>query len=87
MGHLYRFVEPVILLLLLQKGETHGYELANELPKYGLTDAEGIDRRGVGARGRVAAGDPGINDQCDTSKEYCPQLCISTGTAVGTVRS
>lgn len=40
MGHLYRFVEPVILLLLLQKGEAHGYELANELPKYALTDAE-----------------------------------------------
>jgi poly-beta-hydroxybutyrate-responsive repressor len=40
MGHLYRFVEPVILLLLLQKGEAHGYELANELPKYSLTDAE-----------------------------------------------
>ncbi len=40
MGHLYRFVEPVILLLLFQKGEAHGYELANELPKYALTDAE-----------------------------------------------
>jgi PadR family transcriptional regulator len=40
MGHLYRFVEPVILLLLLQKGEAHGYELANELPKYALTDAQ-----------------------------------------------
>jgi PadR family transcriptional regulator, regulatory protein PadR len=40
MGHLYRFVEPVILLLLLQRGEAHGYELANELPKYALTDTE-----------------------------------------------
>lgn len=40
MGHLYRFVEPVILLLLLQKGEAHGYELASELPKYAITDAE-----------------------------------------------
>ena len=40
MGHLYRFVEPVILLLLLQRGEAHGYELVNELPKYALTDAE-----------------------------------------------
>jgi poly-beta-hydroxybutyrate-responsive repressor len=39
MGHLYRFVEPVILLLLLQKGEAHGYELASDLPKYALTDA------------------------------------------------
>jgi len=40
MGHLYRFVEPVLLLLLLQKGEAHGYELVSELPKYALTDAE-----------------------------------------------
>ncbi len=28
------------MLLLFQKGEAHGYELANELPKYSLTDAE-----------------------------------------------
>ena len=40
MGHLYRFVEPVILLLLRQKGEAHGYELATELPRFALTDAE-----------------------------------------------
>lgn len=40
MGHLYRFVEPSILLLLRQKGEAHGYELSNELPRYALTDAE-----------------------------------------------
>ena len=40
MGHLYRFVEPVILLLLLEKGEAHGYELGTELPKYALTDTE-----------------------------------------------
>jgi len=40
MGHLYRFVEPAILLLLRRKGEAHGYELANELPRYALTDAE-----------------------------------------------
>jgi PadR family transcriptional regulator PadR len=40
MGHLYRFVEPAILLLLRRKGEAHGYELANELSQYALTDAE-----------------------------------------------
>jgi PadR family transcriptional regulator PadR len=40
MGHLYRFVEPAILLLLRRKGEAHGYELANDLPQYALTDAE-----------------------------------------------
>jgi PadR family transcriptional regulator len=40
MGHLYRFVEPAILLLLSRKGEAHGYELANALPQYALTDAQ-----------------------------------------------
>jgi len=40
MGNLYRFVEPVLLFLLQKKGRAHGYELANELPKHALTDAE-----------------------------------------------
>jgi len=40
MGHLYRFVEPVILLLLKQKGEAHGYELAGDIAGYALTDAQ-----------------------------------------------
>ena len=40
MGHLYRFVEPVILLLLKQKGEAHGYELAGDIAQYALTDAQ-----------------------------------------------
>ena len=40
MGNLYRFVEPVLLFLLQRKGRAHGYELANELRKHALTDAE-----------------------------------------------
>jgi PadR family transcriptional regulator, regulatory protein PadR len=40
MGHLYRFVEPVILLLLKEKGKSHGYELARDISEYRLTDAE-----------------------------------------------
>ena len=40
MGNLYRFVEPVLLFLLQKKGRAHGYELAIELPKHALTDAE-----------------------------------------------
>ena len=40
MGNVYRFVEPVLLFLLQRKGRSHGYELANELRKYALTDAE-----------------------------------------------
>jgi len=40
MGNLYRFVEPVILLLLKRKGHSYGYDLAGELRDYALTDAE-----------------------------------------------
>lgn len=40
MGNVYRFVEPVLLFLLKKKGRSHGYELANELRQYALTDAE-----------------------------------------------
>lgn len=39
MGNLYRFVEPVVLLLLKKKGASYGYDLAQDLPAYALTDA------------------------------------------------
>lgn len=39
MGNLYRFVEPVVLLLLKKKGRSYGYDLAGELEKHALTDA------------------------------------------------
>lgn len=40
MGNVYRFVEPVVLYMLREKGGTHGYELANSLQQHALTDAE-----------------------------------------------
>jgi PadR family transcriptional regulator PadR len=40
MGNLYRFVEPVLLFLLKSKGRAYGYELASDLRRYSLTDAE-----------------------------------------------
>ncbi len=40
MGHLYRFVEPVVLLMLELKGRSYGYELCGDLPQYAFTDAE-----------------------------------------------
>ncbi|MCW5981724.1 MAG: helix-turn-helix transcriptional regulator [Bryobacteraceae bacterium] len=40
MGNLYRFVEPVVLLLLKKKGRSYGYDLSGELHKHALTDAE-----------------------------------------------
>lgn len=40
MGNLYRFVEPVVLFLLKQKGRSYGYDLAGALREHALTDAE-----------------------------------------------
>ena len=40
MGNLYRFVEPVILFLLQEKGRSYGYELASELHQHAFTDSE-----------------------------------------------
>ena len=39
MGNVYRFVEPVVLLMLAEKGHSYGYELASSLEQYALTDA------------------------------------------------
>lgn len=40
MGNLYRFVEPVALLLLKEKGRSYGYDLSTDLQRHALTDAE-----------------------------------------------
>lgn len=39
MGNLYRFVEPVVLLLLKKKGRSYGYDLSGDLQHQALTDA------------------------------------------------
>jgi len=40
MGNVYRFVEPVVLLLLKKKGRSYGYDLSRALQDHALTDAE-----------------------------------------------
>lgn len=40
MGNLYRFVEPVVLLLLKKKGRSYGYDISTDLQEHALTDAE-----------------------------------------------
>ena len=40
MGNIYRFVEPVVLLMLKKKGRSYGYDLAANLGEYALTDAQ-----------------------------------------------
>jgi PadR family transcriptional regulator, regulatory protein PadR len=40
MGHLYRFVEPVLLLVLKEKGHSYGYDLLGEVAAHAFTDGE-----------------------------------------------
>ena len=40
MGHLYRFVEPVLLLVLKEKGRSYGYDLLGSLAENAFTDGE-----------------------------------------------
>jgi len=40
MGNVYRFIEPVLLLMLQEKKHSYGYELSESLGEYALTDAQ-----------------------------------------------
>jgi poly-beta-hydroxybutyrate-responsive repressor len=40
MGHLNRFVEPVLLLVLKQKGQSYGYDLLGSLAEHVFTDGK-----------------------------------------------
>lgn len=40
MGNIYRFIEPVLLLILKEQGQSYGYELSEHLSEYALTDAQ-----------------------------------------------
>jgi DNA-binding PadR family transcriptional regulator len=39
MGNVSRFIEPVVLRILKEKKRSYGYEIAECLPRYALTDA------------------------------------------------
>ena len=39
MGNVSRFIEPVVLRILKEKKQSYGYEIAECLPQYALTDA------------------------------------------------
>ncbi len=40
MGNVYRFVEPVLLLMLKEKGHSYGYDLSGDIADYAFADAE-----------------------------------------------
>ena len=67
MGNLYRFVEPVVLLLLKKKGRSYGYDLSADLQEYALTDAE-IERGALYRTLRQLEGNGNVRSDWETDK-------------------
>jgi PadR family transcriptional regulator, regulatory protein PadR len=67
MGNLYRFVEPVVLLLLKQKGRSYGYDLSTELQEHALTDAE-IERASLYRTLRQLETNGNVKSEWETDK-------------------
>lgn len=67
MGNLYRFVEPVVLLLLKKKGHSYGYDLAGSLHEHALTDAE-IERGALYRTLRQLEENGNVASEWDTDK-------------------
>jgi poly-beta-hydroxybutyrate-responsive repressor len=67
MGNLYRFVEPVVLLLLKQKGRSYGYDLAGDVSGYAFTDAE-IERAALYRTLRQLEKNGNVKSEWETDK-------------------
>ena len=67
MGNLYRFVEPVLLLLLKKKGTSYGYDLGNDLHEHALTDAE-IERAALYRTLRQLEKNGNVQSEWDTEQ-------------------
>jgi PadR family transcriptional regulator PadR len=67
MGNLYRFVEPVVLLLLKRKGRSYGYDLSADLQQHALTDAE-IERGALYRTLRQLERNGNVKSAWDTEK-------------------
>jgi poly-beta-hydroxybutyrate-responsive repressor len=67
MGNLYRFVEPVVLLLLKKKGQSYGYDLSADLQEHALTDAE-IERGALYRTLRQLEGNGNVRSDWETDK-------------------
>jgi PadR family transcriptional regulator len=67
MGNLYRFVEPVALLLLKKKGRSYGYDLSGDLQSFALTDAE-IERAALYRTLRQLESNGNVASEWETDK-------------------
>jgi poly-beta-hydroxybutyrate-responsive repressor len=66
MGNIYRFIEPVLLLMLQEKGHSYGYDLSETLGEYALTDAE-IERAALYRTLRTLEQNGYVTSDWDTS--------------------
>jgi poly-beta-hydroxybutyrate-responsive repressor len=67
MGNLYRFVEPLVLLLLKQKGHSYGYDLCAHLQDHALTDAT-IEKAALYRTLRQLEANGNVSSEWETNK-------------------
>ena len=66
MGHLYRFIEPVLLLMIRERGQAYGYDLSGDLGGYAFTDAE-IERAALYRTLNILEKNGYVKSQWDTN--------------------
>jgi len=66
MGHLYRFIEPVLLLMIRERGQAYGYDLSGDLGDYAFTDAE-IERAALYRTLNILEKNHYVKSQWDTN--------------------
>jgi DNA-binding PadR family transcriptional regulator len=65
MRNSYRFLEPVLLLMLKEKGRSYGYDLSESLEQYALTDAQ-IERAALYRTLRALEANGHVTSRWDT---------------------
>jgi DNA-binding PadR family transcriptional regulator len=67
MRNSYRFLEPVLLLMLKEKGHSYGYDLSASLEEYALTDAR-IERAALYRTLRTVEANRYVTSNWETDK-------------------
>lgn len=65
MGNIYRFIEPAVLMSLREKGRSYGYELAEGIAGYALTDSQ-VDRSALYRTLRTLEGNGFVRSKWET---------------------
>jgi DNA-binding PadR family transcriptional regulator len=65
MGNIYRFIEPALLMMLHENGPSYGYQLAEGISAYGLSDSQ-VDRSALYRTLRTLEGNGFVRSKWET---------------------